>query len=244
MRSIVFYALLIVITSCHIDEKLSAQKIIDKTINVSGGDHYLNVNIKFDFRDKHYRSSRNNGMFQYERYFKDSLGAVKDVLSNDGIQRFINNKVITISDTLAKSIASSVNSVHYFAFLPFGLNDSSVNKHYIGDVEMFGKSYYKIKICFNKEGGGEDYEDEFIYWINKKNFMVDYLAYSYNEANDIGIRFRVANNERFIGGLRFVDYLNFKPKSSEIDLLNIEELYLRNHLELVSKIVLHNIETY
>ena len=74
--------------------------------------------------------------------------------------------------------------------------------------------------------------------------MVDYLAYSYNEANDIGIRFRVANNERFIGGLRFVDYLNFKPKSSEIDLLNIEELYLRNHLELVSKIVLHNIETY
>ena len=244
MRFFVFCALLITVTSCNIKKKLSAQDIVDKTINASGGDQFLNINIKFDFRDKHYRCYRNNGMFQYERYFKDSLGIVKDVLNNDGFQRFIENKIIRISDTLAKSIASSVNSVHYFAFLPFGLNDSSVNKYYIGDVDMFGESYYKIKIWFNKNGGGEDYDDEFIYWINKKNFMVDYLAYAYNEADDIGIRFRVANNERFIGGLRFVDYLNFKPKSSETDLFNIEEAYQKNHLELVSKIALKNIETY
>ena len=109
---------------------------------------------------------------------------------------------------------------------------------------MFGKSYYKIKIWFAKKGGGEDYEDKFIYWINKKTFMIDYLAYSYNEAGEMGMRFRVANNVRFIGGLRFVDYLNFKPEGSETVLSNIDEAYERNNLKLVSKIKLSNIETY
>ena len=244
MRFIVIFILFFVLVSCQIKEKLSAQEVIDKTIDVSGGDKYHNINIKFDFRDKHYRSYRKDGIFKYERYFKDSLGTIKDVLNNDGIQRFINSKLINISDTLANGIASSVNSVHYFALLPYGLNDSSVNKQHIGDIEIRGESFYKIKIWFAKKGGGEDYEDKFIYWINKKTFMIDYLAYSYNEAGEMGMRFRVANNVRFIGGLRFVDYLNFKPEGSETVLSNIDEAYERNNLKLVSKIKLCNIETY
>jgi len=43
-----------------------------------------------------------------------------------------------------------------------------------------------------------------------------------------GIRFREAYNERFVGGIRFVDYYNLKPKSKTSSILDIDELYELN----------------
>ena len=37
-------------------------------------------------------------------------------------------------------------------------------------------------------------------------------TYSYIESDGIGLRFREAFNERYINGIRFVDYNNYKPK--------------------------------
>ena len=60
------------------------------------------------------------------------------------------------------SYSASVNSVHYFAVLPYGLDGKAVNKTYVNKVDIKGKSYHKIKVTFNEEGGGEDFEDVFM----------------------------------------------------------------------------------
>ena len=54
--------------------------------------------------------------------------------------------------------------------------------------------------------------------------------------------FREAYNERFVGGIRFVDYYNLKPKSKTSSILDIDELYGNGDLELLSKIELENIQ--
>lgn len=242
MRIIYILFILVTLTSCKKEIPLTAQDIVDKTIEVSGGDKYLNAIIDFDFRDKHYRSVREGGKFQYERQFQDSIGIIKDVLNNDGFQRFVNDTLTKIPDSMAVKYTSSVNSVHYFALLPYGLNDAAVNKSSFGDVSIKDKLYYKIKVTFSQEGGGEDYEDVFIYWIEAETFKANYIAYSYIEDDGVGIRFREAYNERFINGLRFVDYNNYKSEDATMDLLGLDKAFESSSLKLLSKIELENIE--
>ena len=76
--------------------------------------------------------------------------------------------------------SESVNSVHYFSILPYGLNDRAVQKKLLGEVKIKGDNYYKIEITFSKENGGVDYDDIFIYWIKKENFKIGFVAYKYN----------------------------------------------------------------
>ena len=225
----------------HKKEIINADVIINESIEASGGTNIASSVIGFDFRDKHYRAIRNKGIFQFERYIKDSTRTIKDVLMNKGFRRYIEDSLIEIPDSIAVQYAASVNSVHYFSVLPYGLNSKAVNKTFLGTVDINGIDYYKIKVTFNEEGGGEDFEDVYVYWVNTKTKKVDYLAYSYNESDGKGLRFREAYNERFVKGIRFIDYNNYKPKETFSNLLKLDSLFVNNELELLSKIELKNI---
>lgn len=229
-------------------KQLTANEIVEKSIEVSGGEKFNNSNISFNFRDKHYNAKRSNGKFWLERIFKDSLSEIKDVLSNtidnpyNGFQRFIDGIEFELSDNKIGAYSASVNSVHYFSVLPYGLNDKAVNKILLGEESIKEKDYYKIQVTFNQDGGGEDFEDVFIYWINKATFKPDYLAYSYNEDDGKGMRFREAYNERIVKGLRFVDYNNYKSINAITNLRDLAMDFQNGNLKLLSKIELKNIE--
>ncbi|MFT5215746.1 MAG: superfamily I DNA/RNA helicase [Glaciecola sp.] len=240
-KLIYIIAVCLLVLACKTETPLTAQEVIEKTLEVSGGDKYFSAAIDFDFRAMHYRSARGSGKFQYEREFKDSIGDIKDVLNNDGFQRYINNELVEIPDSMAVKYTSSVNSVHYFALLPFGLNDAAVNKSSLENVTIKDKLYHKIKVWFSQEGGGEDFEDVFIYWIDTETFKADYIAYSYIEDDGVGIRFREAYNERIVNGLRFVDYNNYKSEEATLDVIGLDKAFETGHLKLLSKIELENI---
>ncbi|MCF7567962.1 deoxyribose-phosphate aldolase [Sabulilitoribacter arenilitoris] len=237
-KSFLILVIAMLFNSCEKQKVISAQEIVDKSIEVAGGNKIKNAAIAFNFRDKHYKATRNNGVFQFERIFKDSTIVIRDVLSNDGFKRYNNNLEVKVADSMILKYLSSVNSVHYFSILPFGLNDAAVNKEYIDKVTLKGKDYHKIKVTFNQDGGGEDFEDVFVYWINAKSYKTEYIAYSYEETDGVGIRFRAAFNERYVNGIRFVDYVNYKPNNSSTSLQDLDESFEKNQLKLLSKIEL------
>ena len=220
---------------------LSAKEIVNKSIEISGGEKFDASIIEFDFRDKHYKAIRNKGVFQLERHFKDSIFNIIDIVDNDGFNRFVDEEKLEVPDSMAVKYTASVNSVHYFSVLPYGLNDASVIKTILGEETIKNKIYYKVQVTFKQEGGGEDFEDVFMYWINSNTFKTDYLAYSYNENDGLGFRFREANNERMVNGIRFVDYNNYKPKENTISVSDLGNLFETNQLELLSKIELKNV---
>lgn len=236
---------LILLTSHYSCKQMESAKnlanfTINKSIEVSSGEKIKNSTISFQFRDKKYRAKRDNDLFVLERIFKDSTGLIRDELSNSGFKRFINDELQILPDSLSNNYASSVNSVHYFSVLPFGLTDPAVNTNYLGTITIKNKEYHKIKVTFDEIGGGNDFDDEFIYWVGKKDYKVDYLAYSFH-VNGGGMRFRKAYNERYINGIRFVDYDNYKPKVNEVQLIELDRLFEMDSLELLSKIELKNI---
>ena len=230
------------LTSCkEVKTPFSAQSIVDTAIETVCSGHCENAEISFTFRQKSYKSVRKNGNFQLERSFSDSTGTYQDVVTNEGFLRYRNDTLQQIADSTALKLANSVNSVHYFAQLPFGLNDAAVEKKLVGDTSINGSPYFEIEVTFSEEGGGTDFDDRFMYWINKKSYTVDYLAYSY-AVNGGGIRFREAYNPREINGIRFVDYNNYKPDTLEYTLDQLPKLFEQGALELLSKIELENIE--
>ena len=234
--------LLVLLISCKASEKkMTAQQIIDKAILFSGADKVSNSEITFKFRDNSYAAFRKNGFFQlYRNSRKDTL-IIEDVLKNNGFERFINSKPDQVSDSMVSRYSNSINSVHYFSVLPFGLNDKAVHKELLKSYTLKGKEYYKIEVTFSKDGGGKDFDDVFIYWIGKEDFLIDYLAYSYH-TNGGGKRFRVLKEQCVKNGVRFVDYHNYKPLSKSISLIDIDQAYEVNALKKVSEIVLKDIE--
>ncbi len=237
----VFFALLVTISLFSCNPSNDPQKIINKAIKASGGEKYLHSTIEFDFRERHYVAQREGGKFSYERITKDSTNTIHDFVTNNGFERKINDQLVAVADTMKTKYTSSVNSVIYFALLPYALNDPAVIKHFLGETTIDQKEYYKVKITFQPQGGGEDFEDTFIYWIDKNDFTIGYMAYSYEESDGIGLRFRKAYNARNVNGILFLDYINFKPKG-HTQITELEDLYKKGALDELSKIELINIQ--
>ena len=124
------------------------QYIVDRAIEVHGLKALDNAVIEFDYRDKHFKATRNNGMFSYERTYTDSTGDVREVLNNDEVFQEINGERVEITEKKRYSIQETNNSVVYFGFVPYFLNDPAVQKQYIGPTTIAGQPYHEIAITF------------------------------------------------------------------------------------------------
>jgi Family of unknown function (DUF6503) len=239
---IILASLLLFSCSAEKEKILDGQEIMESSIQAHGGSIFDHSSIEFDFRKKHYKRMRDGGNYTFSREFEDSGRTILDVLDNNGLKRFIDGEEIDLEEKWRAKYSRSVNSVIYFALLPYRLNDHSVYKKLLGMETIKNKEYHKVRISFGEEGGGEDFQDIFIYWVNKESFKVDYLAYSY-ETDGGGMRFREAKNKRRIGGILFQDYNNFKePKDSTI--IGLEMLaseFEKGNLKLLSKIILEGV---
>ncbi len=240
MKLVLFNCLLFFLFAAC-DSLSEAEKIINRSIDAHGGVLFEKAKISFDFRNRYYEIHKSSDRFEYVREFADSTGLVRDVLNNEGFVRTVNGEEVTLEDKWIRAYTNSVNSVAYFAFLPYGLNDFAVHKSYLGETEISGETYHLIKVTFSEEGGGEDFDDEFLYWINQESYLVDYLAYSY-ETDGGGVRFRRAVHQHTEGGLVLQDYENYQPKDKNTPLEDMEALYKVGELELLSKIELKNIK--
>lgn len=218
------------------DEEFSGRSIIEKSIIASGGENYNPADINFEFRNVKYKSSRKGGIYRLERKHYDSLGnSINEVVTNEGVFRYINQNLTNIPDSVALSISNGINSVHYFVQIPYVLKDPASRIKLIGEDKIEGENYYEIKVTFSENSGGTDHEDEYLYWVNKKTFYIDFLAYKFF-GNNGGLRFRKAINPKIVKGIRFVDYINYGSNNLEVSLEDLDSLHKLKELKYISKI--------
>ena len=219
------------------EETSFAQEIVDKSIAFHGMKNLDNSDFSLSFRKMQYTYNLHGGVFEYTRTQTDSIGrTILDILKNEGLIRIINNDTVELEEERRAAFSRSVNSVIYFFRLPFGLNDPAVKKTYQGETEIEGKSYHEVRVTFEQEGGGEDYDDVFLYWFDKEDYSMDYLAYLYHTDGG-GLRFRKGINPRRVGGVLIQDYINYKPDDESIDINTINELFSSNELTELSRII-------
>ncbi|MEQ8469953.1 MAG: DUF6503 family protein [Marinoscillum sp.] len=217
-------------------EAEEAQKVVDAAIKAHGQDQLTDTRVSFTFRDRTYTVSRTDSTYTYTRMFIDSLELIEDVLINSTeFVRLVNGDTSSLPDSMVTKYSNSVNSVLYFVQLPYLLNDMAVVKSYEGTQTIDNNIYDIIKVQFKPKGGGKDYEDEYRYWFNQKNHLLDYMAYSY-ETDGGGVRFREAFNRLERNGIMFQDYVNYEvPVGTPLQ--KIPLLYEADKLKVLSKII-------
>ena len=227
--------------SCQ-DSKVNADELINQSIKAHRLDLLEGKKVDFDFRDRSYWLVRADTGYSYARITVKEEDTITDILDRDGnFMTFWNDFPTNLPDTTAAKYSRSVNSVLYFFQIPLVLNDPAVNSEYLGETDINGADYHSLIVTFSEEGGGEDFEDEFRYWINKESMEVDYLAYSYLTDGG-GVRFREAINKRKLGGILFQDYRNFKPENKNTSLDSLPMLFESGKLKLLSTIENKNIK--
>ncbi len=236
MKKLIFCVVLLLTGCAPSHEKSSAQKIVDASIEAYGGKAWEDLHLEFKFRKHNYHLYRKQNQFRYVRKALDSAAPYIDSLWSDGrFTRHQNQMLVQLSDSLKKVYSASVNSVLYFVQIPHILNDAAVIKTQLPDKSINGKTYHSIKVTFQQEGGGEDFQDEFRYWIDPKTYSIDYMAYNYLTDGG-GTRFRVAYNQRTIGPIRVQDYRNLKPNATFTPLDSLPKLFESGKLQQLSVI--------
>lgn len=222
-----------------------AQETVNRAIVQHGGNVLDHAIVTFDFRDAHFRIRRDGGRFHYTRTYTDSLGrSVREVLSNDSLYRAVDGTRVDLSEDERGAVRTAVNSVVYFALLPYFLRDSAVQLDYHDPDTIQGTRYDRVRVTFQQEGGGQDWQDVFMYWFARRDAAMQFLAYAYGRGPDeeYGTRFREAFNVRSVNGVRFADYRNYTtPGDSLQDLTRYPALWAQDSLELVSTIELDSI---
>lgn len=244
-----FFAALLVICSCapksekqkslDVDQSdQRAQLIVDRAIAAHGGDLYKNSRISFTFRGKRHTVQQSDQAYRYERSFTEEDNQVVDVYENGVFERTVNGKPVPLSGKKLDRQIEDVNGVSYFAMLPYKLNDAAVIKEYIGEVNIKGKTYDKIKVSFEEQCGGHSPDNVFYYWFDQATGLMEFLGY-----NKHGNRFRAPYNPRVINGIRFVDNINYGGGDfSGDDIATYDKHYEVGELKELSRIILEDVE--
>ena len=227
-----------------------ARVILDSARAAAGAAALDSALVTFRFRGERFRlrrPGRDGDSFSYARSFHDSLGQrVRDELTSDTLRRRVEGRPAARLDSAThRQAETALNSVAYFALLPFPLGDPAVQPRYAGADTVRGTPYHRVAVTFRQQGGGRDWQDRFLYWFDRRDYSMDYLAYAYGlgTGEDYGTRFREAFNLRRIGGVRFADYRNYTTRDSLPPgaLQRYGRLFDAGSLRLVSTITLDSL---
>ncbi len=221
-------------------EKLpKAEQLLLETFRAHGGNLYHTASYSFEFREKKYAFVHDHGSYVYSVSHDDNGKVILDELKNGTFSRKINGAQTELTQKEISKYTEALNSVIYFATLPYKLRDRAVNKTYAGETTIKEKNYDVLEITFDQKGGGKDHDDEFMYWIDTDTKHIHYLAYRYSSSGG-GVRFRSAYNPRMVSGIRFQDFINYEaPVGTPLD--SLPGLYEAGKLKELSKIETANV---
>lgn len=227
-------------TSLKTEKPSKGTQVINNAIKTHGGDLYDVADYTFEFREKEYHFTNDHNNYNYAVKYIDKQGfPIYDQLINGTFTRTVNNELVNLSQEEQDKYGSALNSVIYFVLLPYKLNDTSVNKKYVEETTIKGEKYDVVEVTFAQEGGGEDFDDQYQYWVNQTTSKIDYFAYNYT-VNGGGARFRSAYNKQVVDGITFQDYINWEA-SFETPLKDIPALFEKAELKEASRIELSNV---
>lgn len=232
-------------SSCGLSEEERQEKaneIMKKVIAFHGGDSYEDQGFKFVFRGGEYSFVHfSDGRYAYTSSKKNKDGKLVEVFMTNGDFIYkVGGEETKLEAKKENAIKNSLNSVVYFASLPYKLQDKSVSLKYNREVKIKGASYEEIEIRFAEQGGGDDHSDVYHYWVNKETYKIDYLAYVYHTGKG-GVRFREAYNDRRVAGVLFQDYNNYKADKTT-PLADLPAMLEKGELDLLSKIETEDVQ--
>lgn len=214
------------------------ERLIERAVEAHRARKLASATVEFSFRDVPYRMTRDAGRFRYERW---PAPGRREVLTNRGFTLYIHGRPAKLSPVAAAARSRSLNSVVYFASLPYVLLDPAVRARAVGPQGVGGRALDVVEVRFVAEGGGEDHDDVFRYWFDPETGELAYLAYSFTRGQG-GVRFRERTGVVVSEGVKLVNWANFGLPDPSVDLASLPELWSRGELPRLSNVELEDVE--
>ena len=227
--------------------------IVEKAIEHHGGERYESSDVSFRIvsRSGAFRveARQDGGLYRYAVVRDTDAGERTVVATNDEVMLLLDGEPQPVAAEDEQRWRDYVSARVYFPFLPYRLDDPSVRQEDLGietwptDLETGEgeRALHKVKVTF-EEGSSTDAQDEYLYWFDPETGRLEQLAYSFRG----GLRFRVAEDYRRVGGLLFADHENYGVDWEEgeeprpVDVITPE--YVRDGMEHISTVRLEEIE--
>lgn len=213
------------------------EALVAAVIAAHGADRLGDASVDFAFRGTPYRMTRREGRFRYERWPRPGQ---HEVLTNDGFVVRVDGEPAKLSRGAAASKRRSLNSVVYFASLPYPLADPAVRPEAAGRQAIGDARFEALEVRFAAEDGGDDHEDGFRYWVDPETRQIAFMAYRF-ERGDGGVRFRVRTGASTVGGVTFLDWSNHGRADPEVPLERLPDLWMQGKLPALSTVALDDI---
>jgi len=185
-----------------------AAGMIAAAVRASGLEAPQQLELRFVFRGTPYRLWLDGRRTVAEREVATPEGTVRtDRLDGSSFTATIDGEPAALSSEDAGRLRRSLNSVAYFALLPRPLQDEAVVARLLGVSELGGQPWDTVEVRFREEGGGDDHEDVFRYWLHPETHRVGYLAYTFDTGKG-GVRVRKATRFHEVDGVVLVDWSN------------------------------------
>lgn len=250
MRLVPILALVAAVASCERPAPsgdAEALALLDRARIHHGSARLAGATLRFTFRGVPFEAVHDGGRFRYSRTLTDSLGrTVEEVVDNEGAHRVVDGAEAPVDAAEAARITTAVNSVVYFARLPAPLADPAVRARLLTPDRVGGEDYDRVEVTFDREGGGADFDDRYVYWLRQSDGQIGHYAYTYavtpgdTARTATGSRFRVPIRSWREGGVLFQDWRNLSADSLD-DLEGYGDLYDARRTFEVSEIVLDDV---
>lgn len=205
-----------------------------------GGDLYYLHKLSFSSRERRYSASFDRSGYRYERRASMMDQQMVDVLDAQSFRRTVDGGPVSMAPSDREEAANTLHQVIFFAVLPHFLRDTAIIAQYLGRAELDGQAYYRVKLGFREASGGRSLSDEYIFWIDPRDFSLHYVAYSF-ERNGGGARFLHTIGTQVVQGILFNDYESFMDPNGNRDLLQLAKLFEAGQLQSVAKVELKDI---
>ncbi len=217
------------------DAQARGRDIIRRAVRAHGHDKLAEATVQFRFRGTPYRMSRRGGRYRFERTVRRNGRVLAEVLTNDGYAPTLDGQPLSLPAPQRDARRRSLNSVVYFASIPFVLEDPAVRPRAGEPMTIKGRIYDTVEVRFTADGGGDDHDDVFLYWFDRETARLDYLAYSFRTGEG-GVRLRVATDHTEVGGMTFIQWENYGLPDRRIPLDTLPARWLESRLPRLSAI--------
>lgn len=228
----------------------TAQQIVDRAIEHHGGDLYESTvtELTITSRSGSFRvvSKVEGELFDHVIHTTGRDGEEREMrATNDRVELWVDGEPVPVAEEDRQRIRDTVMARVYFPFLPYRLNDPSVEKRDLGTEVWDGRELRKVKVTF-EAGTSTDAEDEYLYWFDPETGRLEQFAYSFHTGQG-GLRLRQGFNYRRVGGILFMDSKNLGvnglegPGGEELTVESVTPAFAQEEMELISTVELSDI---
>lgn len=233
-------AIILLLFSCNNEQSLSGEDLLNRAIEVSGGDSFFHSTISFDAQGMRYTMERDGNIANFTSERQVDTTYYKATYRNGYQQYFVNGVEQEESFSSRKFISSRLEGFLYLTSIPHVFNQTAVIVNRKEDVVIRNKTYQVLHITFTKLPE-DDPGNEFYLYIDPVSGYVEFRAEKLDLDGETNL-LKKAYNPRIIEGIRFVDYKVFTTRDTTMLLSDYYKAYDIPNLIPIGDIEYTNIE--